>query len=261
MFLRLVYPVRRTWCWRGGCRASGSGVGGVRGDAGGVGAAAADPVPEGPRRSSRGPSLVRRFAAFTGPVPVAVGAGGGRGVLRSLHAAAPGHGVDGAALPELAADVLRLHHRCPLRVGGTVRGSGSGGAVRRSCTSGTRSPTSTEYEGRPGRRPLTYDEVQALFDAADGRVEEIRGAGPQGRADRDAGRGAAQDCLRVRAAPARKRAAWTWPTCAAIRRRRSSAGTGRCSSAGASRRSGSPPKRRTVLTVPEMDWVVEVLDQ
>jgi integrase len=31
-----------------------------------------------------------------------------------------------------------------------------------------------EYEGDPTRRPLTYDEVQALFDAADGRVEEIR---------------------------------------------------------------------------------------
>ncbi|WP_432986986.1 hypothetical protein [Dactylosporangium sp. CA-233914] len=28
----------------------------------------------------------------------------------------------------------------------------------------------TEYEGRPGRRPLSYDEVQALFDAADGRT-------------------------------------------------------------------------------------------
>jgi hypothetical protein len=32
----------------------------------------------------------------------------------------------------------------------------------------------TEFEGQPHRRPLTYDEVQALFDAADGRVEEIR---------------------------------------------------------------------------------------
>jgi hypothetical protein len=27
-----------------------------------------------------------------------------------------------------------------------------------------------EYEGGPARRPLTYDEVQALFDAANGRV-------------------------------------------------------------------------------------------
>jgi integrase len=31
-----------------------------------------------------------------------------------------------------------------------------------------------EYEGDPRRRPLTYDEVQDLFDAADGRVKEIR---------------------------------------------------------------------------------------
>jgi integrase/recombinase XerD len=37
-----------------------------------------------------------------------------------------------------------------------------------------------EYEGAAERRPLTYDEVQALFDAADGRVEEIRGRGRKG---------------------------------------------------------------------------------
>jgi integrase/recombinase XerD len=46
----------------------------------------------------------------------------------------------------------------------------------------------TEYEGQPHRRPLTYDEVQALFDAADGRVEEIRSRGRKGAlaAQRDA---------------------------------------------------------------------------
>jgi integrase len=38
----------------------------------------------------------------------------------------------------------------------------------------------SDFEGRPGRRPLTYDEVQALFDAADGRVEEIRKRGRKG---------------------------------------------------------------------------------
>ena len=37
-----------------------------------------------------------------------------------------------------------------------------------------------DYEGRPGRRPLTYDEVQALFDAADGRAEQIRARGRKG---------------------------------------------------------------------------------
>ncbi len=31
-----------------------------------------------------------------------------------------------------------------------------------------------DFEGRPGRRPLTYDEVQVLFDAADGRVAQVR---------------------------------------------------------------------------------------
>ncbi|MDJ1135649.1 hypothetical protein [Streptomyces iconiensis] len=31
-----------------------------------------------------------------------------------------------------------------------------------------------EYEGDPRSRPLHYDEVQRLFDAADGRAEQIR---------------------------------------------------------------------------------------
>ena len=38
----------------------------------------------------------------------------------------------------------------------------------------------TEFEGQPHRRPLNYDEVQALFDAADGRVEQIRSRGRKG---------------------------------------------------------------------------------
>ena len=37
-----------------------------------------------------------------------------------------------------------------------------------------------EYEGDPRRRPLTYDEVQALFDAADGIVDGIRSRGRKG---------------------------------------------------------------------------------
>jgi integrase/recombinase XerD len=37
-----------------------------------------------------------------------------------------------------------------------------------------------EFEGQPGRRPLTYDEVQALFDAADGRIEDKRSPGRKG---------------------------------------------------------------------------------
>lgn len=56
-------------------------------------------------------------------------------------------------------------------------------------------------------------------------------------------------------------AGWTWPTCAAIPRLRSSGGSGRCTCGSESRpTAGSPPKRRTVFTVPEMDWVVDVLE-
>jgi integrase len=38
----------------------------------------------------------------------------------------------------------------------------------------------SEYEGDPRRRPLTHDEIQDLFDAADGRVEKIRKRGRKG---------------------------------------------------------------------------------
>src|SRR2546430_4437354 len=38
----------------------------------------------------------------------------------------------------------------------------------------------SEREGRPGRRPLTPAELQAVFDAADDHVEAAAGAGGQG---------------------------------------------------------------------------------
>jgi hypothetical protein len=59
------------------------------------------------------------------------------------------------------------------RPGKRYRGSG----VVRSSGSGAHD---TEYEGAAGRRPLTYDEAQALFDVADGRVEQIRARGRKG---------------------------------------------------------------------------------
>ena len=37
-----------------------------------------------------------------------------------------------------------------------------------------------EFEGRPGRRALTYDELQLLFDAADDRVERTKKLGRKG---------------------------------------------------------------------------------
>jgi len=45
-----------------------------------------------------------------------------------------------------------------------------------------------DFEGQPGRRPLSYDEVQHCSTAADTRVETIRGRGRKGAlaAQRDA---------------------------------------------------------------------------
>jgi site-specific recombinase XerD len=117
-----------------------------------------------------------------------------------------------------------------------------------------------DFEGAPGRRPLTYDEVQALFDAADGRAEQIRARGRKGvlPALRDAAM-----LKTVYAFGLRRREAWGLDV-ADMRHNPKVAGFGRFGAVfvrwGKASR-GSPPKRRTVLTVPEMDWIVPVLQQ
>jgi site-specific recombinase XerD len=116
------------------------------------------------------------------------------------------------------------------------------------------------YEGRPGRRPLSYDEVQRLFDAADGRVEEIRVRGRKGglAAQRDAA-----VLKTIYAFGLRRREAWGLDL-ADLRRNPKVPAFDQFGAVlvrwGKSSR-GSPPKRRTVLLVPEMDWVVEILQQ
>jgi site-specific recombinase XerD len=116
-----------------------------------------------------------------------------------------------------------------------------------------------EYEGRPGRRALTYDEVQSLFDAADDLVGQIRARGRKGAL------AALRDAVMLKTTYAY-----------GLRRRETvmldEADCRRNPRAGQYRRFGSvqvrygkasrggPPKRRTVLTVPEMDWIVDVLD-
>jgi site-specific recombinase XerD len=117
----------------------------------------------------------------------------------------------------------------------------------------------SDFEGRPGRRPLTYDEVQALFDAADGRVEEIRKRGRKGAlaAMRDA------TFLKTVYAFGLRRREAVFLDVTDLRANPKVRQYGRIGAVfvryGKASR-GSPPKRRTVLTVPEMDWVVEVVD-
>ena len=115
-----------------------------------------------------------------------------------------------------------------------------------------------EYEGQPGRRALTYDEVQALFDAADARAGQIRGRGRKGAmaALRDAA------IIKVAYAYGLRRRETAMLDVADFRRnprvgQYGTFGSVQVRFGKASR--GSPPKRRTVLTVPEFDWVTGVL--
>lgn len=117
-----------------------------------------------------------------------------------------------------------------------------------------------DYEGRPARRALTYDEVQALFDAADGRVEEIRAR------RRKSALAAMRDAVILKVVYAyglRRREAAMLDMVDFRRNARvakyATFGSVQVRYGKASR--GSPPKRRTVLTVPEMDWVVPLLAQ
>ncbi|MGH4001515.1 MAG: tyrosine-type recombinase/integrase, partial [Pseudonocardiaceae bacterium] len=117
-----------------------------------------------------------------------------------------------------------------------------------------------DYEGRPGRRPLTYDEVQMLFDFLDSRVEVIARSGRKGAlaALRDAqmiktcyafGLRRRELCM-LDVADLRPNSQMPqWGTYGAVHVRYGK--TGR----------GSTPRRRTVLAVPEFDWVIDGLRQ
>jgi site-specific recombinase XerD len=117
-----------------------------------------------------------------------------------------------------------------------------------------------EYEGDPRRRPLTYDEIQALFDAADGRPAKIRGQGRKGAlaALRDGA------VLKTVYAYGTRRTETSRLDLTDLRRNRKAPqfrGYGSLMVRYGKASKGSPPKRRTVLTVPEMDWIVEVLEE
>ena len=117
-----------------------------------------------------------------------------------------------------------------------------------------------EYEGRPERRPFSYAELQTLFDYLDDRVDRIARSGRKGAlaALRDAqmiktayafGVGRRELCF-LDVADLRPNASMPqWGTYGALHVRY-----------GKSSR-GSAPRRRTVLAVPEFDWVIDGLRQ
>lgn len=117
-----------------------------------------------------------------------------------------------------------------------------------------------EFEGQPGRRPLSYDEVQALFDAADGLVEQTRSMGRKGATT------AQRDAVLLKTIYAfglRRREAWGLDI-ADLRANPKVPAFGRFGGVfvrWGKGSKGSPPKRRSVLLVPEMDWLIPVLGQ
>ena len=114
-----------------------------------------------------------------------------------------------------------------------------------------------DYEGNPEARPFTREELQRFLDYADEQVDRAVPGAAQGGAGRLPGRDAVQGHLRVGAAAHRDVQAGSWRTGAATRRRRSSAGTGCCTSATARRCAGS---RRGGATSPSvMGWAVEAV--
>ncbi|BDX33339.1 hypothetical protein TUM20985_38860 [Mycobacterium antarcticum] len=116
-----------------------------------------------------------------------------------------------------------------------------------------------EFEGTAGRRPLTYDEVQELFDAADGLVEQARHRHRKGSlsALRDAA------MLKVVYAFGLRRQEVVGLDVVDFRSNPKVPAYGKYGGLFVRHGKGShgaAPKRRTVLTVPEMDWIVEVLE-
>lgn len=117
-----------------------------------------------------------------------------------------------------------------------------------------------EYEGQPERRPLTYEEIEALFDYCDSRVERIVRTGRKGAL------AAMRDSQMVKTAYAfgLRRREVAQLDVADLRVNPQVREWGRYGSVhvryGKAVR-GGPPRRRTVLAVPEFDWALEGLRQ
>jgi integrase/recombinase XerC len=118
----------------------------------------------------------------------------------------------------------------------------------------------SEYEGRPERRPLTYDELQALFDHADARVDRIAAAGRKGAlaALRDA------QLFKTAYAFGLRRHELVRLDVADLRPNPHVKAWGRFGSLHVrygKAIKGGQARRRTVLAVPEFDWALQGLRQ
>ncbi|MFK5634246.1 tyrosine-type recombinase/integrase [Ornithinimicrobium sp. LYQ103] len=205
-------------------------------------------------------ALVRRFAEFTGTRPWEWTAADVEDFTASLMS---GKG-------RLAASTIRGYHVtlrlfCDYLLDGRYGWVGQcdrrfGAVPSQVCHDFNTAAHLVEYEGSPARRPFAYDEVQVLFDFLDDRVDVVARSGRKGAL------AAMRDAQMVKTAYAfglRRRELCfldladlrpnprmpAWGTYGAVHVRY-----------GKSSR-GSAPRRRTVLAVPEFDWVVQGLAQ
>ncbi len=116
----------------------------------------------------------------------------------------------------------------------------------------------SEFEGRPGNRPLTRAELQALFDHADQRVEDVRARGRKGwlAAFRDA------TLLKVAYGWGLRRRELTMLETVDFGRNPAApefGDVGVLSVRWGKAKAGGPPRRRSVLSV--FPWAVEVVDE
>lgn len=205
-------------------------------------------------------ALVKRFAAFAGSYPWQWTAGDVEDFTMSL--------MSGDA--RLAPSTIRGHHMtlrlfCDYLLDGRYGWVGQcedrfGEIPSQVCHDFNTAAHLVEYEGRPERRPFTYDELQTLFDFLDDRVDRIARSGRKGAlaALRDAqmvktayafGLRRRELCF-LDVADLRPNAAMPqWGTYGALHVRYAKSSR------------GSSPRRRTVLAVPEFDWVIDGLRQ
>lgn len=119
---------------------------------------------------------------------------------------------------------------------------------------------SSEYEGDPARRPLSYEELEAFFNCADSRVEQLRKRGKKGSL-----------------AAFRNSVFFKFLYCYGLRNRegrlaefadflinpdhRSYGEFGSLHVRWGKSANGGPPRRRLVFLVPQVDWIIDVMRQ
>jgi hypothetical protein len=121
-------------------------------------------------------AMVRRLAGFTGQYPWQWQSADGEAFICHLRSPGRGHPiVVSTARGYEGALALFMEYVTDPRYGWpAVCGERFGQGPQQIFHEGNTVVHASDFEGQPGRRPFTYEEVQALFDAADARVDEVR---------------------------------------------------------------------------------------